>query len=708
MDRSGVSNIVIVLPTYNEAENVKEAINRIFNQHKVLKPPYLLSILVVDDNSPDGTGNIVTKLQQIYPNLHLITGKKKGLGAAYIRGFKYALKNLSPDILFEMDADLSHDPNLIPKFIGKIEDGADFVIGSRYIKGGSIPKDWGLMRKLNSKFGNLFATYVAGLEGVKDTTSGYRAIKANILRDIDLDSIQTAGYVFQIKILYLAQKAGAKVAEVPLKFKDREKGSSKLRIVDVLEFIETAFFLRWDSFKLILYDVLLIFIPIVTLIWVTNYILFSSYFSSTSQRFISYIIFLISIILTLQGVFTLIWMLYAWENPQKVKKHSSPKTFDKPKYSFTAVVPALHEEGVIKSTINAINNIDYPAELKEILVINRIDDVQTIKATKEIISEIHSNNIKLLIPEYTPKNKPDKLNYALNYATNEVLVIFDAEDEPHKDIYNIVNTIMIEENSDVVQSGIQLMNYKSSWFSTLNVLEYFFWFKSALHFFTSNGITPLGGNTVFFKKDFIKSIGGWDINCLTEDADLGIRLTLKGAKIRIVYDERHVTKEETPPTIISFIKQRTRWNQGFMQILMKGDWAKLPTVKQKFLTGYILFAPILQALLLLYMPIAIYLAFTQKVPIIISIISFIPIFTLFLQILSNTIGLYEFTKLYKLKWGIFDTLKVLLFFFPYQALLMFSSFRALYRTSFNLTGWEKTTHLNAHRSISNWSLIQND
>ncbi len=431
----------------------------------------------------------------------------------------------------------------------------------------------------------------------------------------------------------------------------------------------------------------------------------TNFFSINSESLLVGLILAVSFFLTLQGLFTLAWMLYAWENPENVEHQRSPKESLPPQLSFTALLPARHEEKVIKDTIKAINKINYPEHLKEILVLCREDDKGTISKAQEIINELGKKNIKLIVFDSLPINKPHGLNEGLKEVENEIVTIFDAEDEPHPDIYNIVNTLMIRDKADVVQSGVQLMNYRSHWFSALNILEYFFWFKSGLHFFAKIGkVTPLGGNTVFFKKSWLDVIGGWDENCLTEDADIGIRLTLAGAKTRIVYDEQHATREETPPNTLSFIKQRTRWNQGFLYIFLKGDWKKLPRLRQKLVTLYVLLSPMMQTLLLLYMPFGIFLAFTQKLPILVSLLSFLPMYLLGLQLLVFIVGLYEFTKAYKLRFPFWMPIKVLLTFYPFQLMLIFSSFRACYRILASKNAWEKTLHTNAHRKMAGLSL----
>ncbi|MFA5828711.1 MAG: glycosyltransferase [Candidatus Shapirobacteria bacterium] len=420
--------------------------------------------------------------------------------------------------------------------------------------------------------------------------------------------------------------------------------------------------------------------------------------SSITLNWIPLVVILVTLLLTVQGIITLMWMLYAWEDPDTVNNNKSPVEFAYPSLSFTALVPARHEEKVIRDTIIAINKINYPDNLKEILVLCREDDVNTINRAAETITELGQKNIRLVTFDGFPINKPHGLNIGLWQARNSVVTIFDAEDEPHPDIYQIINTVMIRDRVDVVQSGVQLMNFRSHWFSALNVMEYFLWFKSGLHFFLKIGqATPLGGNTVFFKKEWLKTVGGWDENCLTEDADIGIRLALAGAKTRVIYDEKHSTQEETPPDLAGLIKQRTRWNQGFIQILQKGDWAKLPSWRQRLVILYVLFSPITQALFLPYIPFSFWVAFTQKLPVSVSLLSFVPLCLFILQVLISTVGLFEFTRAYKLKFPFWMPLVVIFTFIPYQIALMFSSFRALYRIIFNNNSWEKTQHLNDHR-----------
>ncbi len=684
-------NVVVILPTYNEAENISDIISTVAIQQQSL-PNHLLQILVVDDKSPDGTADIVKDFATTNPFIHLILGNKKGLGVAYKRGIKYAISVLKADYIFEMDADGSHDPNLIPKFVNELENGNDFVIGSRYVNGGSIPNDWPTSRKLNSRFGNLFANIVAGLKGVKDTTSGYRAIKTSILKKINLENLKVKGYGFQINILHEAITQGAIVKEIPIQFKDRTKGQSKMSLSDQLGFVLFTLSLRLNSFKKPKLFIILGILGILSALGFT----IAKLLSLRPTEAIGVVLVTISLVLVIQGLFTLYLSLYTWADPKRVHTNRSPKKFTKPTRSFTALLPARNEENVIGHTIAAVHGVDYPDELKETIVLCRKDDVGTIAAAQAAIDKLGKKNIRI-IADTLPNSKPMKLNIGAAEAKNEVICIFDAEDEPHKDIYNIVNTVMVRKNADVVQSGVQLMNFASHWFSALNVLEYYFWFKSALRFFAKVGLITLGGNTVFFKKEWMQKIGGWDETCLTEDADVGLRLSKMGAKIEVLYDQEHATQEETPHNLENFIKQRTRWNQGFIQVLLKGEWLSLPKLSQRFLAFYLLFWPIVQSLLFLYIPISLALMFFLKLPVWATMITILPVYMLALHLITIIVAFYQFVGEYNLKHSRLFPLQILFWYFPYQFILGLSAYRAVYRLVSNQASWEKTTHVGAHR-----------
>ncbi|MCX7996312.1 MAG: glycosyltransferase [Patescibacteria group bacterium] len=239
-----MSRAVVILPTYNEEGNIRSVIEGVFAQAGK-KPSWDLHILVVESTSQDRTDEIVTGLQKNYKKLHILRTKKEGLGKAYIRGFEYALNILNADIIFQMDADLSHEPAKIPAFLSLIESGADFVIGSRYTKGGSIPENWDFHRKLFSVLGNWIIRIGFMNMKITDWTSGFRAIRAPLIRNIIAKVDNFSGYVFQVAILDNALKNGATVKELPIQFKDRKEGKSKIDSIEYI--IQTLLYVFLES-----------------------------------------------------------------------------------------------------------------------------------------------------------------------------------------------------------------------------------------------------------------------------------------------------------------------------------------------------------------------------------------------------------------------------------------------------------------------------
>jgi dolichol-phosphate mannosyltransferase len=224
--------VVIIIPTYNESGNVGRLLS-ILNTavFPKLEKHYDMQVLVVDDSSPDGTADEVKQQQKNDSSIHLLLNKtKRGLGGAYTKGMWEAIDRLGADIVFEFDADLSHDPEKIAPMLLKLAEGNDMVLGSRYIAGGSIPENWGWHRKFFSIFGNLTIRIILTNFSIHDWTTGYRAIRTEVVRKIlpTLDQEKFMGYTFQIGFLHHALRAGYKVAEVPFHFKDRTLGKSKL------------------------------------------------------------------------------------------------------------------------------------------------------------------------------------------------------------------------------------------------------------------------------------------------------------------------------------------------------------------------------------------------------------------------------------------------------------------------------------------------
>lgn len=224
--------ILVVIPTYNEIENVENVIQKVLSQSKDLE------ILVVDDSSPDGTGDLVENLSNKEKRLHLLRRRGKlGLGTAYIAGFKYALAK-DYGYVFEMDADFSHDPDEIPNFIDAIQ-SADLVIGSRYINGVNVV-NWPLPRLLLSYFASMYTRVITRMK-IQDITGGYKCFRREVLEAIDFDKVHSGGYSFQIEMNWLVWKEGFRIQEIPITFVDRTVGKSKMS----KEIVREAIFIVW-------------------------------------------------------------------------------------------------------------------------------------------------------------------------------------------------------------------------------------------------------------------------------------------------------------------------------------------------------------------------------------------------------------------------------------------------------------------------------
>lgn len=242
---------IVIIPTYNELENISDIIHAVFNQ------PIPFHILIVDDSSPDGTADVVKKLQSEFKeNLHLLERKEKnGLGTAYIDGFKWCLQH-GYQFIFEMDADFSHNPNDLPKLYEACMEGADVAVGSRYITGVNVV-NWPMSRVMLSYFASAYVRLITGMS-IRDTTAGFVCYNAYVLKHIDLDAIKFRGYAFQIEMKFTAWKHGFKIEEVPIIFTDRTKGESKITkgiikeaVFGVITLKLKSFFKKYTQYKTI-------------------------------------------------------------------------------------------------------------------------------------------------------------------------------------------------------------------------------------------------------------------------------------------------------------------------------------------------------------------------------------------------------------------------------------------------------------------------
>ena len=247
-----MSKITVIIPTYNEQSAIGRLIDIIEREFDAI-PKHKMSILVVDGNSPDGTAGIVKEKMKKYQNLHLLVEKeKRGLGIAYVNGMRYAVDSLSADAFIEFDGDFQHNPEDIKRLVAEFDNGYDYVIGSRYVPGGSIPGEWAWYRKLLSRFGSLFAKRALRLS-TKDNTSGFKLTRVkDFFNKLSLseDKLLSRSYAYKIQLLYEMTRAGAKIKEIPIKFLERQGGNSKSSFEDILESLKVVLILFYRK----LYD----------------------------------------------------------------------------------------------------------------------------------------------------------------------------------------------------------------------------------------------------------------------------------------------------------------------------------------------------------------------------------------------------------------------------------------------------------------------
>ncbi len=406
----------------------------------------------------------------------------------------------------------------------------------------------------------------------------------------------------------------------------------------------------------------------------------------------------VSIALFVIASATVWWLVHAWREPATLRDTEFSAKGDVPLVpglSFSLLVPARHEEDVLEDTLEQLARLDHPDY--EVVAIVGSDDGGTAAVASRVAAR-HPGRVRVVVDHSWPKNKPKALNTAIPTCRGEIVGVFDAEDEVHPRLLRVVDGVFRTTGAGVVQGGVQLVNFRSTWFSLWNCLEYFFWFRSRLHLQERHGFIPLGGNTVFVRRELLRAVGGYDPECLAEDCELGVRLSTLGVPIVVAYDPYLVTREETPDTVRSLVKQRTRWNQGFLQVLRKGVWRELPSPRQRMLARYTLAQPFLQAFAAVAIPLAIATALWLHAPLPVAMLTFLPAVPTVAMLVFHVVGLREFCRTYLVRVTATDYLRLLLATIPYQLLLSFAAARAVWRQSRGQLGWEKTSHRGAHRS----------
>jgi cellulose synthase/poly-beta-1,6-N-acetylglucosamine synthase-like glycosyltransferase len=389
---------------------------------------------------------------------------------------------------------------------------------------------------------------------------------------------------------------------------------------------------------------------------------------------------------------TLAWMLYAWRSPKQLARTAFPRRASV-STSFSLVVPARHEAPVLGTTLERLATLDHPRY--EVVVVVGEDDPET-ASVAEAAALRHPTRVRVVVDDSSPKSKPRALNRALAECRGDVVGVFDAEDAVHPALLRRVDALFLEEDADIVQGGVQLVDYWSSWYAVRNCLEYYFWFRSRLHFHADARFIPLGGNTVFVRAELLRSAGGWDSDCLAEDCELGVRLSAGGARVAVAYEPDLATREETPRTLGGLFRQRTRWNQGFLQVLRKGAWRDLPSSRQRMLARYTLAMPFLQAFTGVLIPLSVLSMVVLHAPVALALFSFLPLVVTVVTLAVEIVGLHDLRRLFGGPARRRDVLRLVIGTPAYQVMLAAAAVRAVWREALGRRNWEKTAHVGSH------------
>jgi dolichol-phosphate mannosyltransferase len=388
--------------------------------------------------------------------------------------------------------------------------------------------------------------------------------------------------------------------------------------------------------------------------------------------------------------------LYAMSTPEMLDEVRFSEPGD-PEHSFSLIVPARDEATVLGRTVEALAAQDHP-DVEILLVVSGDDD----EPTRAVAHGAAARYPRTRVVEVTGpvKNKPLALNAALPLCRHDVVGVVDAESILAPDLLRHVDFRFGETGADTVIGPVQLMNFHTSWWSLQNVLEYFYWFRSRLHYQAKRGFIPYSGNTIFVRRNWLDELGGWDDACLAEDCELGVRMSVLGARTSVAYDARMATREETPPTMNALFNQRVRWMQGFLQTYRKGEWRALPTVRQRLLARYTLVMPLVQALTGVILPLAIVSAVLLSLPVGLALLTFLPLIPVVAGLGGDVVALREFTRLYGLKARPGDYVRLVLGLFPYQFILSAAALKAAVREARGVNTWYKTAHAGAHHVLT--------
>lgn len=567
--------ISIIIPTYNEEKNIKLLFRGIHNAFSRKNVDY--ELIFIDDHSTDRTRNIILELAKHYPVTLYMKQGARGKAQSLLEGFSYA----KAATLGFIDADLQYPPDALYPMYQMVRQKNDVVVANRKVKKTSV-----LRNLMSSIYKTFFGRVLFNLP--YDVQSGMKVFKRKML---EKNFHAHSAWTFDLEFLVLAQFLGGRIASYDITFNKRHAGKSKISIVfSSLSMLIAALQLRYFRFsalkksatdkttfvykgktfkhytalslsesavyslvwsqKLFLFTLLGIFIGGLMINWHATLIVFVSMLT---------VIYFADLLFN----FFLIFRSFSREPEVKISALSWQKVPDNIWPLYTIFCPLYKEVDILPQFISAIQNLDYPKQKLQVLLLLEEDDHETIQKISQQRLPVYFETI--VVPDSLPKTKPKALNYGLSYARGEYMVIYDAEDipEPQQLKKAILTFGKLGRDTVCVQAKLNFYNSNQNLLTRLFTAEYSLWFDLVLTGLQSvNALIPLGGTSNHFRLKDIQELGGWDAFNVTEDADLGVRIVKRGYKTAIIDS---YTYEEANSRFVNWFKQRSRWIKGYIQ-----------------------------------------------------------------------------------------------------------------------------------------------
>ena len=404
---------------------------------------------------------------------------------------------------------------------------------------------------------------------------------------------------------------------------------------------------------------------------------------------------LVSVPLMAIGLFTCYWTTYAWHSPEKYEQTKFVTTTGTCRFSFSIIIPVRDESlRVMGATVGCVIEQTHP-DVQVVLSVG-FDDPDTLENAYRLVFDDGTGRLTVAVSESPVHNKPTQLNSALRYCTGDIVGILDAESLSAPDLLAQVDAAFQQSGVSVLQGGVIMTNYRSSWVSLRSCLEYYAHHRSKMHFSSACGAILMGGNTVFFRRSLLTELGGWDETNLAEDAEISLRLLTLGHAVTVAYDPHLVSREEAPTELRAWVKQRTRWNLGFLQTIATGEWRKLPK-RQGRLALWHLLQPSVMSFTGIVFPLSVTAFFLSKPPLPIAMLTWLPAVPTILAAALECVLLNSYTRDHPVEPARVRDYVLLVATVPvYQMMLAFASVRAAVKYRRGDFGWEKTFHAGHH------------